>query len=100
MNSESEMKAWERTAALRRTRIAGMPQDAPFGFATRVVARWQELRRNELVRAWERLSIRTALVCAACAVLFGLYSLIGSGAAEEELLEIPSLTIDTGITEF
>ncbi len=46
---------------------------APFGFTTRVIARWREARRDAALHRWARWSLRAALgSVAACAVLLVL----------------------------
>ena len=46
--------------------------EAPFGFATRVVSHWQDLQRSERFRFWGAWSFRAALaaavLCAVCAI--------------------------------
>lgn len=81
---------WARlTARFRRSQ----PTDdsAPLGFATRVVARYQELRRNELFAAWERLSIRAAIGAVCVAALFVGYAQFNEASEleEEMLIELP-----------
>lgn len=42
----------------------------PFGFSTRVIARWREARRDAALQRWARWSLRAALgSVAACTVL-------------------------------
>ncbi|MFT5470869.1 MAG: nitroreductase [Verrucomicrobiales bacterium] len=73
--NESEPTIWKRLLA-RFHRKPPTEDSAPFGFATRVVERYREMRKNEAFRAWERLSIRAAAGCAVFAAAFGIYSLI------------------------
>ncbi len=72
----ADFEPWTRLTAVFRKLFAPPDQDdsPPLGFATRVVAQWQVWRKNELFRAWERMSIRTAIACSACAVVFGLFT--------------------------
>lgn len=86
-----ESRLWKRLTAWFRQNTVG-DDSAPLGFATRVVARYQELRRNERFRAWERLSIRTAIGCAAFATIFGLFSILAdrNAAADSVLIEPPA----------
>ncbi len=68
--------------------------DAPFGFATRVVAQWRDRRRNEQLAVWQRWSLRAA----ACSVAL-LVIAVASGIREQStetaslLLPIPSLEL-------
>jgi len=60
---------WERIVS----RIAPATEEIvtpPFGFATRVVSRWRDMRRDESLRRWANWSFRTALASvAACALI-------------------------------
>ena len=61
----------------------------PFGFATRVVACWQETPAVSLLGVWEFLSLRVLVF--GCAVM--LISLAtGYSVIREELVETPSVT--------
>jgi hypothetical protein len=47
----------------RRERTPQEPDEqAPLGFAARVVAQWRELQANQRFRFWQRWSLRAALV--------------------------------------
>lgn len=60
---------WERIVS----RMTPAPEEIvtpPFGFATRVVAQWRAVRRDESLRRWANWSFRTALASvAACALI-------------------------------
>ncbi len=88
------LESWNQIASAFRRLIAKENEDvsAPLGFSTRVVARWQELRRNELFQAWERMSIRTAIGCSVCAIVFGLFSFTKNQIElRQELLTVPPI---------
>ncbi len=88
--------AWDRLAGWHRIAAAGRDETAPLGFATRVVARWADARRVEIQASWERLSVRTALGCAALAlVVTGIatpWDSWRSGGEDLILLPVPDLT--------
>jgi hypothetical protein len=61
---------WELIVSKFRPAPEEAQPQAPFGFATRVVAQWQAARRDESLRRWASWSFRTALASmVACAVL-------------------------------
>tara|TARA_R110002096_G_scaffold200639_13_gene384766 strand:+ start:19803 stop:20126 length:324 start_codon:yes stop_codon:yes gene_type:complete len=97
MKSEPDLnfEPWNRLIAAFRMLFPSEKADdtqAPVGFSTRVVAQWQEWRKNELFRAWERTSIRTAIACSTCAVAFGLFSFVKEQSERrQELLVVPPL---------
>ena len=73
MNDEPGL--WEQAAAAARRRGATAPVAAvlpPPGFASRVAAKWTELRQNETFRIWCRWSLRAAVAGAIVAVIMGL----------------------------
>ena len=88
---ETMPEPWARLARWFRRTLPEQDEEAPLGFATRVVAQYQELRRNEAFRAWERLSIRAAFGCATFAIFFGAYSLFNQrqDLRDEVLIEPP-----------
>ena len=67
--SENDSKLDQLIAAARRASEA--PPEAPYGFATRVVARAFAEGAPAFLRNWERLSFRF-LVCSVVAMLLGL----------------------------
>ncbi len=62
MNEEREetQGTWAKLAERHRVDQAVRPEEAPFGFALRVAARWREDRSREIAAAWERMSFRAA----------------------------------------
>ena len=59
MNNESGHNLWEQAAAAARRRAVGtvVPEAVvlpPPGFASRLAAKWVELRQNETFRLWCR----------------------------------------------
>ncbi len=51
---------WKKLSSAARAGTPAADEAAPFGFSTRVVARWQELRREEAsMKLWQRLAWRT-----------------------------------------
>lgn len=88
----SEMM-WSRlTAAARAAREAQPVEEetAPYGFATQVIARWQEMRAAEQRLAlWQRVSWRVAFASLAA---YGVLALSPVGkSASRGLLEPPPL---------
>ncbi|MEI6653175.1 MAG: hypothetical protein WCP45_00260 [Verrucomicrobiota bacterium] len=79
---------WEVIAA-RITRDTGPAGGgAPFGFATRVVATWRALQRDEKLRRWSLWSLRAALGSIA---LCGLVVFFGTrNGGSPLLIEPPS----------
>ncbi len=91
---------WDQLVALfrgQRDSEASRDTSAPLGFATRVVSRWQEMRQNEMIRRWERFSIRTAVASCACAAVVGLFVMVNDQGMdeEEELLLLPPTELET-----
>ena len=77
MKPPCEPKSWDRAASARREILAAMPpadDTPPPGFATRIVARWEEIRQNETVRLWSRWSLRAALGGLLTAAVMALFS--------------------------
>jgi len=73
MNDETGL--WEQAAAAARRRSAPAPDAAvlpPPGFASRMAAKWTELRQNETFRLWCRWSLRAAVAGALIAVIMAL----------------------------
>lgn len=56
---------WEAIAARIASERGPVDEGAPYGFATRVVARWRAARRDETLRRWSLWSLRAALCSAA-----------------------------------
>ena len=96
---KTDPELFDHLAEAHRTDAQAQPSDAPFGFATRGVAKWQELRRNEIFRAWERLSIRTAIGASACAVVFGLFTVIEDANDSADELVVPPPQAETPIPD-
>jgi hypothetical protein len=68
-------KKWESIVAGIVSETAPVEDGAPFGLATRVVARWRQARRDEALRRWSFWSLRAALCSAAiCGVVVILTS--------------------------
>ena len=66
---------WERIVSQPHPAPEEIHQEAPFGFAARVVTRWRADRRDESLRRWASWSFRTAMASlAACALLAFLQS--------------------------
>lgn len=80
---------WRRLVKAACTAPRPAAMEAPYGFATRVVARWQAAPVPSLLGVWEFLSLRVlAFGCAAMVI-----SLVtGYGVIREELVETPSVT--------
>lgn len=85
---------WSRLAAasqhLRATDARST--EAPFGFATRVVARWQDLQRSERFCFWGKWTLRASLA-AAVVCLVSAISQPKAEAAPDPLGDLPTLTI-------
>lgn len=88
------MNRWDATwqRLIKAARTAPRPETpaaAPYGFAGRVVARWQAAPSPSLLGVWEFLSVR--VLAFGCAVM--VISLVtGYGVIREEWVETPSVT--------
>ncbi len=49
---------WKLGAEAARRAAAALPEDAPFGFATRVVAHWRAAGAPPLATLWQQFSLR------------------------------------------
>ena len=90
--------AWPRlTAAARAAQpavAAGGDDAAPYGFSTRVVARWRQLREEEQrLAVWQRVSWRAAFASLALGAMVVVSQSGGAGASDLPLLEPPSFTL-------
>ena len=96
MNAPLPHSPWDHLAAARRRVDATSPisldEPLPPGFATRTVARWAALRREDPVRFWSIWSLRAALTSLAAVALFLLFS-PSESADSQPLLNAPSLGI-------
>lgn len=96
MNAPLPPSPWDHLAAARRRADASSPvsldEPLPPGFATRTVARWAALRREDPVRFWSIWSLRAALTSLAAVALFLLFS-PSESADSQPLLNAPSLGI-------
>ena len=83
---------WAKIAGTHRGVTAARDVAAPFGFATRVSARWRELRAGEVYAAWERLSLRAALASSVVALVVAGFSFQWERTMiqDEELMMIPA----------
>ena len=77
MNDESGKTLWDQTVAATRRRTEPVPAPdtavrPPPDFASRLAARWAELRQNEIFRLWCRWSLRAAVAGALIAVIVAL----------------------------
>lgn len=80
---------WQRLIKAARTAPRPEPPAAPYGFAARVVARWQAAPPPSLLGVWEFLSVR--VLAFGCAVM--VISLVTSyGVIREEWGQTPSVT--------
>ena len=77
---------WETIAARIVSDTGPIPDGAPFGFATRVVAQWRQARRDETLRRWSFWSLRAALCSAA---VCGLVVILTSRENESSILVQP-----------
>jgi hypothetical protein len=90
--------AWPRLTAAARTarQAAAAARDdaAPYGFSTRVVARWRQVREEEQRLAlWQRVSWRAAFASLALGAMVVVSQGGGAGAADHPLLEPPSFNL-------
>lgn len=70
---KNQSLAWESIIARVSCATEPVAEDAPYGFATRVVTAWRIARRDEGLRRWTRWSLRAALgSLAVCALLAAL----------------------------
>jgi hypothetical protein len=91
MNNEEK---WPKLARLaRKAPMASLP-GMPYGFSTRVVARWQSSAKSAMPTLWEWFSVRGLLVaCAVMALALGLnYDLLAEGTSS--LVPITPETIE------
>jgi len=90
---------WDQLTELFRQRRDARDTNAPLGFATRVAARWQEMRQLERLRAWERISIRAAIGCALIAIAFTALTVSDSWQeSSQSVLVSPPLELDESVT--
>lgn len=97
MNSTPE-QTWSKMAATHGAakRDAAGSETAPFGFATRVVARWHDLNRSEKFRFLRRWSLRAALFAVAIFLASMLLNPSPHAMAQQPpILEIPSVPLPT-----
>jgi len=77
---------WEAIAASITNETGPAGDGAPFGFATRVVATWRALQREEKLRRWSLWSLRAAL---GSTVFCGLVVIFAARNGEPPLLIQP-----------
>jgi anti-sigma-K factor RskA len=77
----NDNEKWPQLASQARKAPAAPLPELPFGFSTRVVARWQASAKTAMPTLWEWFSVRSLLVaCAVMAVAVGLnYDLLAEG---------------------
>lgn len=68
--------------------------EAPLGFATRVVAHWQDLQRSERFHFWGAWSLRAAFAAAVVCLLSALWQ-PSAEASTDLFADLPTLTIPT-----
>ncbi len=78
--------SWEGIASRITAETDPIRDSMPFGFATQVVARWRDARRDEVLRRWSLWSLRTALGSAA---LCGLVVVFHSMKEDSSMLLAP-----------
>ena len=90
----SQPDPWSRlTESARRARPSESRSDkAPFGFATRVVSRWQDLQRSERFRFWGAWSFRAALAAAVVCAISATWQPTAE-AAPEPWADLPTLAL-------
>lgn len=62
-------RRWKLGAEAARRAAAALPDEAPFGFATRVVAHWRAAGAPPLATLWQQFSLRVLGGVALAAVL-------------------------------
>ncbi len=82
-------EAWPRVAGHWRRQMEGLETAAPYGFATRTMARWREWRAQEWVRRWERYSLCGAAAACTVALATGAWTYWQLGGAGDEPLVAP-----------
>ena len=109
MNGE-RMKAdrdWNRVSRKHRELRSQPPAEddtAPFGFSTRVVAKWSEWRADahrRAVAAWERMSIRAAIFGVAAVVVVAAVQFWNPVESHSSILippavEVPGVNLSGG----
>ncbi|HEY3900381.1 MAG TPA: hypothetical protein VGM54_17360 [Chthoniobacter sp.] len=78
-------RRWQMGARASRGDAPNLSNEAPLGFATRVVAQWQAHPEPSLMALWQRLSLRVlgvmALIFLALAV-YGAFTVSGDNSIE------------------
>jgi hypothetical protein len=80
-------RRWQLGARAARADAPNLTNDAPFGFAARVVAQWQAHSELSLIALWQRLSLRVLAVMAL--IFLGLATYGALTANGENSLEPP-----------
>lgn len=85
---------WPKLAAqaLRDRPADARSCEAPFGFATRVVSRWQDLQRSERFRFWGVWTFRAALAAVVICAISAVWD-PKAEAAPEPWSDLPTLTL-------
>lgn len=87
--------AWTRLAeagAEARKHLPVREEAAPFGFAIRVVACWQEMRREERLRLLQRWSLRAAFGSICLLVLAVVWAVAADHSGSSQVsLDVPEL---------
>lgn len=66
--------------------------EAPFGFATRIVSCWQDLQRSERFRFWGAWSFRAALAAVVLCAVSAIWQPTAE-AAPEPWADLPTLAL-------
>ncbi len=91
-----ESDPWSRLARTARQSPEPAAAEAPFGFATRVVAQWQTAPAPSLASVWETLSKRILAVSCALMVItvVASYGLIQESVADTWTTTSGAMEID------
>lgn len=87
---------WQRLAQASRPNTPESPAEAPFGFATRVVATWRAMDRDARFQFWRNWSLRATLAAGVAVAILAVaernQKAIAAGPAP---LQAPSLPLPT-----
>ena len=86
-----QKSTWECLVARLPAAPEELLPEPPYGFSTRVVARWRAACRDESLRRWTRWSFRTALASAAACAWLALFP-VQDPCIVVPLPELPTVT--------
>ena len=72
-------RRWKLAVGAARTGTSDPPDEAPFGFATRVIAQWPAKPELSLVTLWQRLAVRVLAVMTLILLGLAAYGALSTG---------------------